>query len=81
MCKIHKEERLVTFDENCETFKIHKIDVAPVGSSKEHMIILEQVGQGCVSGHFAEWPQLKPACKWAVEEILQLRREIERMII
>lgn len=77
MCEIHKEACCVAFDENCETFKIHKIDVAPRGSSEEHMIMLEQVGQGCISGHFAEWPQLKPACKWAVEEIKRLRQKYE----
>lgn len=26
-------------------------------------LMLEQVGNGCTSGSFAEWPQLRPACR------------------
>jgi len=34
---------------------------------------LEMVGRGCVSGSLADWPQLKPACRWAAGEIARLR--------
>ncbi|KKL10386.1 hypothetical protein LCGC14_2556390 [marine sediment metagenome] len=35
------------------------------------IVLLEQAGQSGVLG----WPQLKPACKWAAEEIIRLRQE------
>ena len=38
---------------------------------------LEMAGSGCISGQVIEWPQLKPACKWAAKEISRLRQEIE----
>ena len=41
-------------------------------------VFLEQAGQGCVSGNINEWPQLKPACKYAIEEINKLRQETEK---
>lgn len=37
------------------------------------LTFLEQAGAGCISGRVADWPQLKPACKWAAEEIKRLR--------
>ncbi len=39
------------------------------------LVFLSQAGQGCISGNIIDWPQLKPACKWAAEEIIKLRRE------
>ncbi len=42
---------------------------------KDLIVFLEQAGQGCISGNVIEWPQLKPACKWAAEEINRLRGE------
>ena len=41
------------------------------------MIFLEQAGKGDISGRVIDWPQLKPACKWAAEEITKLRLEIK----
>jgi hypothetical protein len=34
---------------------------------------LQSAGQGCISGHVSEWPQLGPACKYAYNEITRLR--------
>lgn len=44
---------------------------------KQLLIFLEMVGHGCISGRVTEWPQLKPACKWAAEEIKRLREKHE----
>ena len=43
---------------------------------KDLEVFLEQAGQGCISGNINEWPQLKPACKYAIEEIERLRKEL-----
>lgn len=48
--------------------------------SENLLTFLEQAGQGCISGKIIEWPQLKPACKWAAEEIERLRYEIVSLI-
>ena len=40
------------------------------------LTFLEQAGAGCISGRVADWPQLKPACKWAAEEIKRLREAV-----
>ena len=37
-----------------------------------YMAFLEQAGKGCISGRVTEWPQLVPACAWAVKEIAYL---------
>jgi hypothetical protein len=37
------------------------------------LLFLEQAGAGCISGSVSEWPQLKPACRWAAREITRLR--------
>ncbi len=41
-------------------------------------IFLDQAGRGCISGDIIDWPQLKPACAWAVEEIKKLREELRK---
>ena len=41
------------------------------------LTFLEQAGAGCISGRVADWPQLKPACKWAAEEIKRLREAVQ----
>lgn len=43
------------------------------------LVFLEQAGQGCISGNIVEWPQLKPACKWAAEEIQKLTQEVDNL--
>lgn len=35
---------------------------------------LRMFAAGCISGNVAEWPQLKPAMRWAVAEIDRLRK-------
>lgn len=30
---------------------------------------LESVVQGCVGGYVSEWPQLRPACSWALQQV------------
>lgn len=42
--------------------------------SDDLMAFLESAGAGCISGRVSEWPQLKPACKWAAQEIKRHRR-------
>lgn len=42
--------------------------------SDDLMAFLESAGAGCISGSVSEWPQLKPACKWAAQEIKRYRR-------
>jgi len=46
----------------------------------EHMAFLESAGQGCIGGSVADWPQLKPACKWAAETIERLEDENETLL-
>lgn len=49
----------------------------PAGLSADNLLtFLEQAGAGCISGRVSEWPQLKPACKWAAEEIKSARSAI-----
>lgn len=40
-------------------------------------IFLEQAASGCISGRISEWPQLKPAIRWAIKEIDRLNTELE----
>jgi hypothetical protein len=42
--------------------------------SRHLLAFLEQAGSGCVSGRVSEWPQFKPACRWAADEIARLTR-------
>jgi hypothetical protein len=44
-----------------------KADVWP-----DMLTFLQMAGRGCISGAVADWPQLKPACKWAAEQIAKL---------
>ncbi|MFA6132487.1 MAG: hypothetical protein WC869_00570 [Phycisphaerae bacterium] len=46
---------------------------SPSAAERDLMAFLESAGQGCISGNVADWPQLKPACRWAAEEIKRLR--------
>lgn len=39
---------------------------------------LEQVASGCTSGSFAEWPQLRPACKRVATHFHAMRGMLER---
>lgn len=48
-------------------------DSMPPGGENNLMAFLESAGQGCISGNVSDWPQLKPACKWAVERIRKLQ--------
>lgn len=43
------------------------------------MTFLDSAGRGCISGKVIDWPQLKPACKWAHDEITTLRRERDEL--
>lgn len=43
------------------------------------LVFLEQAGAGCVSGSISEWPQLKPACRWAATEIAALKKERDEL--
>lgn len=47
----------------------------PQSSDKNDSLLafLEQAGAGCISGQVIDWPQLKPACKWAAEQIRAMR--------
>lgn len=56
----------------------HKMASKPLTQEQveAHMLIMEQVGSGCTSGSFAEWPQLRPACKWAATRIAALEAEL-----
>lgn len=47
---------------------------------KDLLVFLQCAGQGCISGNTIEWPQLKPACKWAAEEIIRLRNELKKAL-
>jgi len=40
-------------------------------------IFLEMAGRGNVSGNVSEWPQLKPACRYATLKILEFRNHID----
>lgn len=42
-------------------------------------VFLEMAAQGAVSGRFSEWPQMKPAIRWALAEIERLTREVEQL--
>jgi hypothetical protein len=52
--------------------KTPRTDANPAGSLRT---FLEQAAAGCISGRVSEWPQLVPACKWAVEYIGQLEHQ------
>ena len=39
-------------------------------------VFLSQAGIGAISGEISEWPQLKPACKWADEYIDKLESDL-----
>jgi len=48
------------------TYPIKNILEDPI--SEENMLVfLDLAGSGCISGKVTEWPQLKPACKWAAK--------------
>jgi len=40
-------------------------------------IALRCFASGSISGQVSEWPQLKPALRWAVKEIDRLRKSLE----
>ena len=46
---------------------------------KDLEAFLDQAGRGCISGHINEWPQLKPACKYAYDTIQRLRSSNVRL--
>lgn len=46
--------------------------------NKDLETFLECAGQGCISGNINEWPQLKPACAYAIKEIKRLREEFKK---
>lgn len=52
-------------------------EAPPVEASAAPIIDIEfalrQFAAGCFSGNIADWPQLRPALRWAVEEIDRLR--------
>lgn len=45
--------------------------------SLDHLEVLDLAARGCMSGRMADWPQLQPAFKWAVNEIERLRTELD----
>ncbi len=45
---------------------------------ENYEILLDQAGRSCTSGSVIDWPQLKPACAWAIEEIRKLREELKK---
>jgi hypothetical protein len=44
---------------------------------KNLLLFLEMAGKGCISGNVADWPQLKPACRFAAETIKMFLREAD----
>lgn len=53
-------------------YPVHHIAESP-SSDSSMMAFLESAGSGCISGRVDEWPQLKPACKWAADRIHELK--------
>jgi len=43
----------------------------------DYRTFLEMAGRGCISGNIIEWPQLKPACKWAIKKIKELEEKLK----
>lgn len=65
---------------------VHEFKVVEVPSGKlmrpeGYEAFLKQAGQGCISGNIYEWPQLKPACRWALLEIERLRKLLKSVTI
>lgn len=44
------------------------------------LVFLEMAGRGCISGNISEWPQLVPACRWAVEQIKAHEAAVQRRV-
>jgi len=42
------------------------------------MVFLDSAGMGCISGNVHDWSQLKPACRWAFDEITRLREQVKK---
>lgn len=52
------------------------VEVVDAVHPDSFMVFLEQAGAGCISGAVSEWPQLKPACRWAAKYIKWAKQEI-----
>ncbi len=48
-------------------------DWKPAFIKESYEVFLDQAGRGCINN----WPQLKPACAWAIAEIRKLREELK----
>ena len=53
--------------------------IEPMSDENARMFI-EQVGHGCTSGSFAEWPQLRPVCRSILARIDRLQAVVDRLV-
>ena len=52
---------------------------AEIGTDGDYLAFLDQAGRGCVAGRVSDWPQLKPACKYAFNRIDELTKERDEL--
>jgi len=50
-----------------------------ISEKEARLAFLEMAGRGCISGHVVEWSQLKPAMKWAIEQLKEKDTRISEL--